>query len=117
MNTIRRRLQFQGVDDSGASRFTIYSLTREGKEVQHQVTVHFENGEFHCTCEDHTYRQTVCKHIRRAEQFEMRRRREVRDTTPSVWVVTIPPVREIPPDVRRGFGAPAPINYDRCLED
>lgn len=78
----RRRIQFQGVDENGASRFTIYSLTRGGHSVQHQVLVHFENGEFHCSCEDHLYRQSCCKHIARACDWEKRRRKVYEHSCP-----------------------------------
>lgn len=101
---IRRRLQFHGVDSSGASRFTIYSLSRAGKSIQHQVLVHFENGEFHCSCEDHRYRGNRCKHVARACDWEKRRRQA---STPPVSSSLSP----------KPLGAPAPINYDTCLED
>lgn len=73
-----RRIQFRGVQGDGASVFTIYSLTRGGRDTKHTVRVHFENGEFGCSCEDFTYRQRRCKHVARACDWEERRRKQER---------------------------------------
>ena len=70
----RRRLQFQGYDHTGASLFEIYSLTRGGTTHKHSVRIHFEHGEFSCSCEHHTFKHATCKHILRACAWERRRR-------------------------------------------
>lgn len=73
----RRRLRFMGYDHSGASLFEIYSLTRGGTDHKHSVRIHFEHGEFFCSCEHFQFRHATCKHIARACAWERRRRNDL----------------------------------------
>ena len=70
----RRHIRFDGVGSDGTSVFRIYSLTIGGNSVRYEVKVNFEDGEFSCSCPDFQYRSRQCKHIRRACDYEQRRR-------------------------------------------
>ncbi len=69
-----RRIQFRGVRSDGTSTYTLYSLTIGGNSVRYEIAVNFEDGTFSCTCPDFQYRGRECKHIRRACDYETRRR-------------------------------------------
>ena len=53
----------------------IYSLTRPGNDVQHKVEYDDVSGQFHCSCEHHSFRVApklrkgepveACKHVKR----------------------------------------------------
>jgi hypothetical protein len=70
----RRRLRFLQLDPDGASRFQMYSRSRAGTDIRHDIRIHFENGEFHCSCEHHKFTGKTCEHIKRACATERRRR-------------------------------------------
>jgi len=70
----RRHIRFDGVKPDGTSVFRIYSLTIGGNSTRYEVSVNFEDGTFSCTCPDFQYRGRECKHIRRACDYETRRR-------------------------------------------
>ena len=41
-------------------------IKSHSRPIEHTVT--FENNEWHCTCEHHIYRHTICKHIKEAQR-------------------------------------------------
>lgn len=72
----RRRIRVLTTEEDGTKIFRLYSLTNAGTAICYEVRINMETGEISCTCPDHKYRGSTCKHIRRAMVYEARRQKE-----------------------------------------
>jgi hypothetical protein len=74
---IRRRIQPLGILPGNVHQFACYSMTREGREIEHRQDVDLETRAVQCSCEDFRYRRAKhhpqmsdtahhCKHLARA---------------------------------------------------
>ncbi len=74
---LHRRLQHLGILPGEVHQFALYSLTRAGREIRHDVETDLQSGEVRCSCEHFLYKLAAsrphlcdatlhCKHITRA---------------------------------------------------
>jgi hypothetical protein len=82
---VRRRIRHLEVLAGNVHRFTCYSMTRQGHEVQHHQEVDLETGHVQCSCEHFGFSKAMrganlvtwiegdaaalCKHLQRASEW------------------------------------------------
>jgi len=83
-NAIRRRIRLVEVTFSNQAHFEIYSMTRQGKAIEHHQEVDLDNGACQCSCEWFRFKlarlqpttrtplKHHCKHLQRAIQVLLR---------------------------------------------
>lgn len=84
-NAIRRRVRLVEITSSRIALFASYSMTRESREVKHDIEIDLQTGEARCSCEHFRFKcarrgvtiqnaaEKGCKHIQRAVETLKRR--------------------------------------------